>query len=723
VRSLIAKSSELSFVNSEVVKPYYIPEAKDATLVFESRFECGNLSMAAKVSDSEYNLLLQNDVNSRGHTQWFFFRVTNTTKDLRVKFNILNLVKGASLYNQGMQVAVHSQHSLSSEGHGWFRGGEEVSYFPNHYRREHVSAKTYYSMTFTYVFTESHDTVFFAYAVPYTYTQLNDFLKTIESDSTRCQFVTRKTLCRTLAGNKCEYLTITNPGTRDEIDSRRGVVVSARVHPGETVGSWMMHGLLDFLTSTAPEANTMRDLFLFKIVPMLNPDGVVNGNHRTNLTGADLNRRWKYPSKLLHPTIYSMKRMIKSFASESDLEIICDFHGHSRKKNVFIYGCNIPKDPQVCKLFPFVLSKVNPNFSFKDCRFGVQKSKEATLRVSLFKELRMPKVYTLEASFAGADLGPQANTHFTTKQLEEMGRDFLLAVLVCNPTKLPLNPKLNTSLRSHQARALKSTPGHTPEPCLSLRLSGVELNADSLRAELLQDDELLMAGEEACSSDDSDSEPSEDNLEVAKLNKLIPKEARVRQKSLPRGDSLRRKSQRTTATAIKKCTECGETLTKNHTCSSPAPPPLPPPQLPPRRPIGVRTYYNKFGKKVHDQESQTPSSFYTKSAHYRLNSLSRLEDSGEDSLDLLHKAEITRKRSRLDMSADHPDSFVTGVFKPTNSAKGNSGVSARSSINSSPTKRSLLDRPKQSPMNSLRPVVYKGTYSRAGVKSSSDRRM
>ena len=28
-----------------------------------------------------------------------------------------------------------------------------------------------------------------------------------------------------------------------------GVVVSARVHPGETNASWMMKGLLDFLTS------------------------------------------------------------------------------------------------------------------------------------------------------------------------------------------------------------------------------------------------------------------------------------------------------------------------------------------------------------------------------------------------------------------------------------------------------------------------------------------
>ena len=40
---------------------------------------------------------------------------------------------------------------------------------------------------------------------------------------------------------------------------RKGVVLTARVHPGESVGSWMMKGALDFLTSTElPEAEILR---------------------------------------------------------------------------------------------------------------------------------------------------------------------------------------------------------------------------------------------------------------------------------------------------------------------------------------------------------------------------------------------------------------------------------------------------------------------------------
>lgn len=36
--------------------------------------------------------------------------------------------------------------------------------------------------------------------------------------------------------------------------SKKAVVVTARVHPGETNGSWMMKGLLDYLLSDAPDA-------------------------------------------------------------------------------------------------------------------------------------------------------------------------------------------------------------------------------------------------------------------------------------------------------------------------------------------------------------------------------------------------------------------------------------------------------------------------------------
>lgn len=56
-------------------------------------------------------------------------------------------------------------------------------------------------------------------------------------------------------------------------------VLTARVHPGESNSSWVMKGALEFLVSGDPVARLLRENFIFKIIPMLNPDGVINGKY------------------------------------------------------------------------------------------------------------------------------------------------------------------------------------------------------------------------------------------------------------------------------------------------------------------------------------------------------------------------------------------------------------------------------------------------------------
>ena len=156
----------------------------------------------------------------------------------------------------------------------------------------------------------------------------------------------------------------------------------------------MMHGILDFLTSDNAVAVALRRRFLFRVVPMLNPDGVINGNYRCSLSGYtlspyhfisesvlspdffsghDLNRRWLKPDPALHPEIIAFKvppssskfpncyleawrsfqlfqlfvwisltrfqNMLDVTARERPLMMFCDLHGHSNKKNMFVYGC------------------------------------------------------------------------------------------------------------------------------------------------------------------------------------------------------------------------------------------------------------------------------------------------------------------------------------------------------------------------------------------------
>jgi len=103
----------------------------DETLQFESRFESGNLRRAVKVSDTEYDLFLKNDYGTNGFTQWYYFSVRNTRKDKLYRFNIVNLLKPDSNYNQGMKPLVYSVKEAEQSNIGWYRDGYNIAYYQN----------------------------------------------------------------------------------------------------------------------------------------------------------------------------------------------------------------------------------------------------------------------------------------------------------------------------------------------------------------------------------------------------------------------------------------------------------------------------------------------------------------------------------------------------------------------------------------------------------------
>jgi murein tripeptide amidase MpaA len=89
-----------------------------------------------------------------------------------------------------------------------------------------------------------------------------------------------------LAGNEVDMLIVTNfSSAGEEIAERKAIILTARVHPGETNASYMMKGVIEFLVSDDEKALFLRNNYVFKIIPMLNPDGVIVGNYRCSLVG------------------------------------------------------------------------------------------------------------------------------------------------------------------------------------------------------------------------------------------------------------------------------------------------------------------------------------------------------------------------------------------------------------------------------------------------------
>ncbi|MGH0154866.1 UNVERIFIED_CONTAM: hypothetical protein FKN15_028419 [Acipenser sinensis] len=169
----------------------------------------------------------------------------------------------------------------------------------------------------------------------------------------------------------CVYFSTANlrPGADKKV-----VFLTARVHPGESPASFVCQGVIDFLVSQNPVARVLRDHVVFKIVPMLNPDGVYLGNYRCSLMGFDLNRHWQDPSPWAHPTLHAVKQLIVGMNDDPrvSLEFYIDVHAHSTMMNGFMYGNVFEEEERVHRqaVFPRLVCHNAPDFSFSSTSFN-----------------------------------------------------------------------------------------------------------------------------------------------------------------------------------------------------------------------------------------------------------------------------------------------------------------------------------------------------------------
>ena len=512
--------------------PARTASATDTSLEFESRFESGNLSKAVQVGRWDYELYLRYDLYTRKHTQWFYFRVRNMHSGQTYRFTIVNLYKAGSLYNEGMQPVFYSEKEARENRLGWHRAGHNIKYFKTPIRRLDTKQEAFcYGVTWSHTFKHSRDTCFFAHSFPYTYSDLQDYLHKILTNREEATFCKYRVLCHTIAGNTVPLLTITSPSlSPDDSRAKRGIVVTARIHPGETNGSWMMKGLLDFLTSSADDAKILRDLFVFKIIPMLNPDGVIVGNYRCSLSGRDLNRNFRSKLKDSYPTVWHTKNLVKRFHQEREVVLFCDLHGHSRKHNIFVYGCDALDDASSrlkSRVFPRMLCKNAPDmFSFNSSRFVVQKSKEGTGRVMIWREAGIQNSYTLEATFAGSTQGKLKGVQFSTSHLEHMGYHLCDTLLdYCDPDQSKTE-KIMRELEDDYRKSVLS----------ALAALGKELPPGVDPLDVKIDPALAEAGSSDAGSDSSESDGPPAHLQwkhrKSKKKKLKSRKERNKQKAL-----------------------------------------------------------------------------------------------------------------------------------------------------------------------------------------------
>uniref|UniRef100_A0A8C3BLF8 Cytosolic carboxypeptidase-like protein 5 n=1 Tax=Cairina moschata TaxID=8855 RepID=A0A8C3BLF8_CAIMO len=472
-------------------------EVRCGGLLFSSRFDSGNLARVEQVepprgdalppADYEFNVWTRPDCArteyENGNRSWFYFSVRGGAPGKLIKLHILNMNKQSRLYSQGMAPFVRTLPGRPR----WERIRQRPSF---------EMVETQFVLSFVHRFLEHRGTTtYFAFCYPFSYTECQEMLAQLDSRFEECQHMSpsspldsvyyhRELLCHSLDKLRVDLLTVTScHGMQEKREPRldklfpdtatprprrfagkRVFFLSSRVHPGETPSSFVFNGFLDFiLREEDPRAQMLRRMFVFKLIPMLNPDGVARGHYRTSLLStkssnhsvrgsapspeAALSELEKANNLRNSPSAWSagtrrsppqepppaaLELILPASCSaelpeeeakrttplpetilpqHSGLAYYVDLHGHASKRGCFMYGNSFSDENDQVEnmLFPKLISLNSPHFDFTGCNFSEKnmyakdkrdgQSKEGSGRVAIYKALGIIHSYTLECNY------------------------------------------------------------------------------------------------------------------------------------------------------------------------------------------------------------------------------------------------------------------------------------------------------------------------------------
>ena len=236
------------------------------------------------------------DTTLEPSANWYYFRMTG--------------VKGKQIYLTQKDNGV-ARTSYSYDGRVW-------GHLPLAESERHRLDKRF-----------QHDTVFIALYIPYTYTYLQERLKTWSARPD----VTLDTIGFSHEGQPLQLLHITDASVPAESKAR--IWIHGRIHPSESPASYLVDGLVESLTGDTPQARALRRQIDAWVLPFANPDGVANGLSRSNALGVNQEINFGRSDDSTVVEVLAIKRKLEELTRERPFDFLLNSHSQLSESATF----------------------------------------------------------------------------------------------------------------------------------------------------------------------------------------------------------------------------------------------------------------------------------------------------------------------------------------------------------------------------------------------------
>ena len=236
------------------------------------------------------------DTDLAANANWYYFRMTG--------------VKGKQIYLTLPDNGV-ARSSYSYDGRNW-------DHLPLAESERHRIGKRF-----------TRDTVFLALYIPYTYT----YLQTRIAEWRSRPGVTVDTIGFSHEGRPLQLLHITDPSVPAQQKLR--LWVHGRQHPSESPASYLVDGLVDYLTEDSPEGRSLRQQIDAYVLPFANPDGVAKGLSRSNALGVNQEINFARSEDSTVVEVQAIKRVLEHLTAERPFDVALNSHSQLAESATF----------------------------------------------------------------------------------------------------------------------------------------------------------------------------------------------------------------------------------------------------------------------------------------------------------------------------------------------------------------------------------------------------